>query len=152
MAKIPATETQTFEVNAPIERVYEAFVNPEIVKENFVGLESAEFVEKDEVRWHVKEKVDKGMRFKGDYTVKYEGNGKDRVWWRSTAGNIETNAEVTLTQLPNGVRVVYRETLTPDLPIPKLMAKIFKPLVAREVRKDLTRYAENVKRYLNEKS
>ena len=29
--------------------------------------------------------------------------------------------------------VTYQETLAPDLPIPNLMAKVFGPIVAREV-------------------
>ena len=148
MAKIEATEKQTFEVHAPLEAVYEAFSDPQIIKENFVGLERAEISEDGVARWILKEKVDVGLRFKGDYTVKYDGNGKDRITWRGLSGNIDTDAEVLLTQLDTSVRVEYRETITPDLPIPGLMAKVFKPIVAREVRKDLTKYVDNVKRYI----
>jgi uncharacterized membrane protein len=151
MAKIEATETQTFEVKAPLEAVYKAFSDLEIIKENFVGLERAEFSEGNVARWILKEKVDKGLRFKGDYTLKYDGNGKDRITWRSIAGNIDNDAEVVLTQVGSSVRVFYRETIAPDLPIPGLMARVFKPIVAREVRKDLVKYAESVKSYLARK-
>ncbi len=152
MPKIPATESQTFEVKAPMETVYATFADPEIVKENFVGLERAEMKGNGEVRWILEEKVDKGIRFRGDYTVRYEGNGKDRIRWHTLAGNIDSEAEVALTEIPSGVRVRYRETIAPDLPIPRLMAKIFRPIVAREVRKDLVKYVENVKRYLEHRT
>lgn len=152
MPKIPATEKQTFEVDVPIAEVYDAFVNTEVVKQNFVGLEDCELREDGEARWIVKEKADKGIRFKGDYTVKYEGNGKDHVTWRTTAGNVDTNAEVRLTETSSGVRVEYEETVAPDLPIPRLMAKVFKPIVAKEVRKDLKAYIDNVRRYLSTRS
>lgn len=148
MAQIEATETQTFEVKAPLKEVYAAFSDPEIIKQNFVGLEKAEVGEAGVVRWILKEKADKGIRFKGDYTVKYEGNGEDRVTWQSLEGNVGTRAEVLLTDLGSRVKIRYSETISPDLPIPKLMAKVFKPIVAREVRKDLTAYVDNVKRYL----
>ncbi len=148
MARIEATQTALFEVPASLEEAYSAFAEPEIVKSSIIGLDRYEILDNGDARWILKEKAEKGLRFRGDYTVRYGGNGADKVNWYTVAGNIDTRGEVVLTRLSSGVRIDYRETLAPDLPIPRLMAKVFKPIVAREVRKDIDAYIENVKRYL----
>ncbi len=150
MAYIDAAEEQTFVVTANMEDVYRTFADPEVIQRHIHDLESWSLDAQGNAHWIIKEKSEKGVRFKGDYTVRYQGNGTDHVTWNTVTGNIKTKGEARLTRLDVGVRVDYREEMAPDLPIPRLLATVFKPIVAREVRKGILDYLDSIKRSLNE--
>lgn len=150
MAKIEATESRKFKVRCALERAYASFADPEQIKRCFVDLERFELLSPNSARWVQREKAEKGVRFQADYSVVYEGNGRDQVSWKSIAGNLDTQGTVSLRELPGGeLEIDYRETLAPDLPIPKLAAMVFKPIVAREVRQGIANYLDRVERLLN---
>lgn len=149
MAKIEAKESRRFKVNASIEEAYELFSDPEKQAGLFNELERYELVDDETVRYVLEEQKEKGITFQGDYTVRYVGNGSDKVEWETLEGNIETEGVVRLEKVSDDVTEIdYNETLTPDLPIPRLMARVFKPIVSREVRKGIGEYLENVEREL----
>ena len=124
MAYIDAAEEQTFVVTANMEDVYRTFADPEVIQRHIHDLES--------------------------WSLDAQGNGTDHVTWNTVTGNIKTKGEARLTRLDVGVRVDYREEMAPDLPIPRLLATVFKPIVAREVRKGILDYLDSIKRSLNE--
>ena len=145
MTKIAATEERTLTVPAPIQEVYRFFSDPVLLREATVDVERFERIDEHRARWVLTEKVEKGVRFLADYTVEYQGNGSDRVSWRSVAGNLDVTGEAELRPLPvGGTEIHYRETVAPDLPIASLMAKLFKPIVARELRQDIGRFLTRV--------
>jgi uncharacterized membrane protein len=150
MAKIPATEERTFNVRAPLPDVYRFFSDPGLLREETGDVARFERLPGDQANrahWVLVEKVEKGIRYTADYTVEYQGNGADRVTWRTVEGNLDTEGEVLLRPLADGLTEIrFREVLAPDLPITNLMAKLFKPIVAREVRKDIGRFLERVER------
>jgi uncharacterized membrane protein len=74
MPRIAATEECTFCVKAPIQQVYNFFAEPAQLGELLDSVQTCELLGEGRVRWVLKEKVDKGIRFKGDYTVIYKGN------------------------------------------------------------------------------
>ena len=56
------------------------------------SVERCELLPGNRVRWVLQEKVDKGIRFKADYIVTYEGDGSEHVSWRSLRGTWGTTA------------------------------------------------------------
>jgi uncharacterized membrane protein len=150
MAKIEATETATFTVPSPIEQVRDFFFFPDKLRAAMTELERFELDGTHKVRWILKEKKEKGITFLGDYTVVYSSTSPELVTWQSVAGNIDVKGEVRLRKLTEtSTEVSYRETLAPDLPIPKLMAAVFKPIVAHNVKQSIGRFIEQIKRQLN---
>ncbi|QRN98868.1 hypothetical protein JRI60_07510 [Archangium violaceum] len=145
MTKIVATEERTLRVRSPLKDVYQFFNDPGLIKEETADVERFELLEGNRAHWILTEKVEKGIRYLADYTVEYHGNGTDHVTWRTIDGNLDTQGEVILRQLdaPN-TEIRFREMLAPDLPITNLMAKLFKPIVAREVRKDIGKFLDRV--------
>lgn len=153
MAKIEAKESRTFKVNAPIEEAYNLFADPEQQASLTSDLERYELVDDETVHYVLEEQKEKGITFQGDYTVRYTGNGTDEVEWKTLKGNIETKGRVKLRKISDDVTEIdYRESLTPDLPIPRLMAKVFKPIVAREVRKGIGEFLSSVEERLGGKA
>ncbi|HZN92573.1 MAG TPA: hypothetical protein VFB81_07700 [Myxococcales bacterium] len=145
MPKIAATEERTLRVRAPLKDVYQFFRDPGLLKEETADVERFERLEGDRAHWLLVEKVEKGLRYQASYTVEYHGNGSDHVTWRTTEGNLDSEGEVFLRQVDaSSTEIKYRETVAPDLPITNLTAKIFKPIVAREVRKDIGKFLDRV--------
>lgn len=133
-------------VRAPVSTVYEFFRDPASVRELSADVESFERIDQDRARWVLTEKVEKGVRFHADYTVEYRGEAEQRVVWCTTAGNMDIDGEVTLRAIePQCTEILYRETVGPDLPITKLTALLFKPIVARELRQDIRHFLDRVR-------
>ena len=147
MTKIAATEERTLKVKSPLKDVYQFFNDPGLLKEETADVERFERLEGNRARWVLTEKVEKGIRYMADYTVEYHGNGSDQVTWHTIEGNLDTQGEVFLRRVDeSNTEIRYREVLAPDLPITSLMAKLFKPIVAREVRKDIGKFLDRVER------
>ncbi|HEX2573590.1 MAG TPA: SRPBCC family protein [Polyangia bacterium] len=152
MAKIAATEERTLIVSAPLEEVYRFFSSPALLREETPGVERFELLGPGKARWVLVEKAEKGIRFQADFTVEYVAQAGDRVTWRTVAtegagGNLDTIGEVLLRRLDDDrTEIHYRETLAPDLPITPILAALFRPIVAREVRADIGRFLDRVVR------
>lgn len=145
MTMISATEERTLTVRAPVSEVHAFFCDPALLREVTADVESFEQIDKQRARFVLVEKVEKGVHFRADYTVEYESQGQDRVTWRSVAGNMTVEGEVKLRAIDSAsTEIQYRETVAPDLPITKLTAMLFKPIVARELRQDIAKFLERV--------
>lgn len=145
MTKIAATVERTLRVKGPMEAVYRFFADPGQLREAIVDVERFSRLERNQARWVLTEKAEKGIRYTADYTVEYTGNGNDRVTWQSVAGNLDTQGEVVLRQTGEAeTEIQFRNTIAPDLPIGSLLAAVFKPIVAREVRQDIGKFLDRV--------
>ena len=146
MAKIKATEERTLSVAAAMADVYQFFASPARIRELTPDVEQFEMADEHTAHWVFVEKVEKGVRYGPEYTAVYTGNGTDKVEWCSQGeGNMEVDGVVTLRELgPGQTEFHYRETVIPDLPISKLTAIIFKPIVARELRQDIGKFLDRV--------
>ncbi len=134
MAWIEGTEEQTFVVNAPYEQVIEFFSDPAIFSDCLTEVETAEEIEPYVWRWVLEEKSEKGITYQADYTVEYERKD-DHVEWHTREGNMRSEGICRCKELGEArTEVFYRETIATDLPIPRLLAKVFSPIVAREIR------------------
>jgi len=132
MAWVDGEERRVFVVNAPYTEVVSFFCDPARFKDARTDTVRAEEVEPGVWRWTLKEKAEKGIKFQGDYTVKYTRTG-DSLRWETLSGNRRSSGTTTLRDLNGKTEVTYQENLATDLPIPGLMAKVFKPIVGREI-------------------
>ncbi len=134
MAWIEGTEARKFKVDAPIDVVADFFCDPAQFQEAFGEMESCEELEDGVWKWTLVEKAEKGITFQGTYTVDYRRDGNTCEWTTRPGSNSKSTGRVVCTARGDKTEVDYTETLSFDLPIPKLAAKIFKPIVAREIR------------------
>lgn len=146
MVRIASTGEWTVRVQAPIQHVYEFFSEPTQVRELLDGVDALVVLGDGRVRWVLKEKTEKGIRFQGDYTVMYQGNSVDHVHWHGVAGNMGNEGDVWLTTTADGATEIrYREMVEPDLPVSSIMARLMRPLVERELRAELGTFLTRVK-------
>ena len=148
MAWIEGREERTFIVNAPYDEVVAYFSDPNRFMDANTDVEQIEPLGDGVFKFSLKEKAEKGVRFKGVYDVKYTRQG-DEVSWETVSGNTRTQGSTTFRDLGQGkVEVTYKETLSPDLPIPALMAKVFQPIVSREVARGIGTFLDKSKALL----
>lgn len=145
MAKIATTEERTRIISGSLEDLYRFFCDPALIREETADV--ARFEPLGEGRGHfvLVERGGMGGRFQADYTIEYTGNRSDCVTWRTLGGNLDTTGEILLRRIDDrSIEVRYRETLALDLPIWSFVARLLKPLVARELRSDIDRFLGRV--------
>lgn len=150
MAWIEAKHERTLEVDAPLDEVAEFFSDPSQIRHCMGDLDVGEEIDEQTWRWNMKEIGARNITFKGVHQVRYERDG-DQVRWKSEGeGNMRTEGVARFSALDGeSTRVEYEETMASDLPIPRLAAKVFRPIVAREVRRGIDEYLNNAVEYIN---
>lgn len=145
MAWIPGTHEETLTIDADYETVRDFFCDPATFQAAFTQLKSAEEIEPDVWRWVLEEKVEKGIKFKADYTVRYERDD-NVLTWETIDGNMRSSGRAEVLERDGGAEVRYSETIETELPVPRLMVKVFKPIVQREVDKGVADYLHHARR------
>lgn len=149
MAWVSGSAKRTFEIRAPMAQVYEFLTTPDQIVEALEDLERREMFDPSTARFIYKARTEKGVTFQGDCTVRYSGNGTDRVKWEPHGDGpcslTCTGSAVLREGGPGVTEVTYEENSSTDLPIPKLLARVFRPILAREVKKDVYAYLDRVK-------
>ncbi len=145
MAWVEGVVERTFVVNAPLEKVSSFFCDPAEFQAAFGSMEKSEEIEEGVWHWTLEKKSEKGITFQGIYKVKYTRDG-DSVRWETLEGNVRSNGSTQCRSLGGDrTEVVYNETMQTDLPIPRLAAKVFKPIVCREVRAGIGDFLDRAK-------
>jgi uncharacterized membrane protein len=145
VVRIAATEERVLAVQASPATVYAFFSSPQELSRSMASVERCELLPGNTVRWVLEEKVDKGIRFQADYVVAYESDGAEHVLWRSVEGNMRNDGDVWIKPLAGGgTEIRYRESVEPELPITPLLATLIRPLVARELRGEISAFLERV--------
>jgi hypothetical protein len=90
------------------------------------------------------------------YTARYEGNGIDQIAFESTGAkgdNTDVNGLIRLQPSgPEATRIMLRQMIAPDTPIPRLLQGLIRSFVEREAAEGAQSYLANVKRALEQKS
>ncbi len=153
MAFIEGAQSRTFVVSASPERVLTYFSDPEQFRDANAEVESLVESAPGTWRFTLKAKSEKGITFQGVYDVRYSREEQGVVRWETVCGNMRTSGLVRARALSEAeTEVVYEETMAPDLPIPALLARVFKPIVAREVQQGINTFLDRSSALLNAKA
>ena len=150
MTWISGTERQTLEIQAPLAATYAFFSTPALRGKALQDMKKQEVIDETTERWHLQTKKAKGVSLDPVYTIQFSGNGRDSVKW-DTIGEGTTRSKGTALLKPMGperTRVEYKEDIESDIPIPKIMARVFRPIVAHEIRKGVRSFLKNAKSIL----
>ncbi len=152
MAWIEGKLERTFVINAPFEDVLAFFSNPDAFKEAFVGLEECEEVGDGVWRWLLEKKTDKGVTFQPSYQVKYTTISETEREWEPVEGNMRSTGRVVFKDLSGKTQLEYSETMSADLPIPRLAAKVFGKIVGKEVAAGVGEFLDRAKNLLESRA
>jgi carbon monoxide dehydrogenase subunit G len=146
MPKFTGTEDKVLTINAPLDVVVGVMAKPDVFVACLGDLDKHEKIDDTTFRWILIEKNEKGVRFSGDYTVKYDFNGADLLKWTTVSnGNMSSEGEAHFTAQGNSTKVAYRETIVCDMEVNRLLAKVIKPIVSREIAKGVSGYLDRCK-------
>ena len=149
MAWVQGELERTFTVAAPADEVRDYFRDPAKFKRAFGQMEDSSQIDDQTWAWTLQEKSEKGIKFQGKYSVRYEDT-EDGVRWSSLdGGNMRSEGSARVESIDDqSARVIYAERLATDLPIPKLAAKVFGPIVGREVSRGIGDFLDRSKEIL----
>jgi hypothetical protein len=88
------------------------------------------------------------------YTARYQGNGKDRITFEGTNAkddNTEVSGSIRLQTSGESTKIVLKQLLAPDTPVPRLLQGFLKSYVVQEAADAVKQYLVNVKKTLEEK-
>lgn len=150
MPKFKGSKHEVFIVRADIQRVVDTMSDPEVFSQFVDDLETLERVEPDTFRWSLKEISDAGIRFKGDYTTRYERDGNKTVRWKTVKSvNMTSTGEAHFAEMSGGgTRVDYTETIETEIAINRLLGRLVKPIVDRQIARGVSEYLKRVKTHL----
>lgn len=147
MPRFAGTESRVFTIRAPFDKVVGTMTEPDKFRAYFLDLVRFEKVNDTTWRWVLEEKNEKGVRFQGDYTVKYSWDGKRELTWETVnPGNMTSVGRATFVKEgETATRVDYTETIECDMDVNRILAVVIKPIVNREIAKGVGGYLDAVK-------
>ena len=149
MPKFTGTQSRVFKVKASPEKAQEVMGDPEQFRPFLPDVETLEQVGDDTWRYTLYEKNEKGVRFKGEYTVQYTREDGELTWTTTSHGNMASEGRATFRAAGGGTEINYTETITTDMKVNRLLAKIIKPIVDREIAKGVGGYLDRVQDHLD---
>ncbi len=148
MPKFKGSSERSFTIRADIERVVQTMTDPQSFSGLVGDLETIERLGDDLWRWRLREISEKGVHFKADYTIQYARSGERFSWRTVGTGNMTSEGSATFTRQGSATRVDYTETIECDMDVNRLLAKVIKPIVDRQIARGVNGYLDRVKEHL----
>ena len=122
---------------------------PERLRPYLDDVERGQKIDERTYRWIRKEVQEKGVRFKGDYTVRYELEGDHKVTWSTLSGNMKSYGSAQFVAVGDAATEVrYCETIECEMQVNRILAVALRPLVQRRIRNGVSEYLGRVKQGL----
>lgn len=145
MAKFPTEVERSVTVRVPQVQAYKYLWDVVGSSRCIPGIASCKQVADDTYHFLYAERSTGPVSLVVRYTARYEGNGKDKITFEGTgAKGDNTDVRGVIRLQPSGAattRIVLRQTLAPDTPVPRLLQGLIRSFVEREA-------ADAVKQYL----
>jgi carbon monoxide dehydrogenase subunit G len=152
MAKFPTDIERSVTVKAPLAPVYEFLWDVVGSSRCIPGIANCTAAGTDTFRFVYEPRSTGPVSLTVQYTSQYQGNGKDSIQFKGTgATGDNTDVEGSIRLEPAGAdstRIVIRQMLAPDTPVPRLLQGVVRPIVEREAAAGVESYLDNVKRAL----
>jgi carbon monoxide dehydrogenase subunit G len=154
MAKFSTEVERSVTVHVPLAQAYKFFWDVVGSSACIPGLDKCKKVGKDTYEFVYEPRSTGPVTMVARYTAKYQGNGKDAISFASVAGkadNTDVNGEIRLQASgKDATKVVLKQTLAPDTPVPRLLQGLIRSFVDKEASDSVKQYLANVKSTLEE--
>ena len=148
MPTFSATDQRTITIRAPRDQVAQALGNPARVREHLADeLDSGELVDPTTIHYVRKLVEEKGVRFRGDYVVRY-AIGDAGVTWASIGdgANMRSRGEAKLFAVGDGTtRVEFTQSIECDMEVNRLLAVVLRPIVEHKLKASIGGFLTKVK-------
>ena len=148
MAKFPSEVEETVVVPATPARTYEFLWD--VLGSSFCipGIDRCEAAGDDTYRFIYKSRSTGPVSMVVQYTARYEGNGTDRITFESFGAegdNTDVRGTIRLEPYGPGTRVVMKQMISPDTPVPRLLQSLIRSFVEAETATAVREYLANVR-------
>jgi carbon monoxide dehydrogenase subunit G len=152
MAKFPTEVERSVTVKAPIDKAYAYLWDVVGSSACIPGIDKCKRVGKDTYHFLYAKRSTGPVSMVVQYTARYVGNGKDTITFEGTSAahdNTDVAGLIRLQQAgPASTRIMLRQTLAPDTPVPRLLQGLIRSFVESEASDAVKQYLANVKRAL----
>lgn len=148
MPKFSGEYRETVTVNAPIDVAKAHFADLETIAQNYGDLQRHEIHDASEITFTLVPKSEKGVTFHGEYRARYEFDRDDRLTWKTvkTRNMWSTGSATFAAAGANRTRVTFVQHIETEMQVNRLLAKMIKPIVAREITKGAKDYLARMAR------
>lgn len=156
MAKFPTEVERSITVKVPLAQAYDYLWDVVGSSACIPSIDSCKRVGPDTYRFLFEERSTGPVKMTVQYTARYEGNGKDRIEFEGTSAhgdNTDVSGVIRLQASgPDSTRIVLRQTLAPDTPVPRLLQGLIRSFVESEAADAVKQYLANIKRSLEQRA
>ncbi len=148
MPKFTGEYRETVTVNAPIDKVRQHFGDLPTIAANYGDLQGHEIHDEAEITFTLIPKSEKGVTFNGEYRARYEFKGENRLTWRTVdTKNMWSTGSATFSEAGGErTRVEFVQKIETEMQVNRLLAKVIKPVVSREITKGAKEYLARMAR------
>ena len=145
MPEFTGERERTIRIHRPLAEVFQKFIDLELRVRCMPDLERYEKIDEQTYRWIMKEENNKGVRFRPDYTVRYENNGKDEFTWKTLEGNPRSHGRGVCKAInDNETEVKYFESITAEIAVNRLLAPFIRGLVSNKIASGVDHFLEQL--------
>lgn len=141
MATFDGNLKQTFSTSLSADAARARFLDREHIVGTTLKLERHDFPGEGQVHFVLEKQVQGPYSFQPDYVVEYVADG-DAVRWKTLRGNLQNEGRATFRSTGSGCDVTVDQTITVELPIPRLAVRVVRPVVDRMMRPDMRAWIE----------
>ena len=150
MPEFQGSYEETFTLNISLEAAKEYYGGLDNIIANYPNLEKGEKVDDKTLRFHLKPRSAMGNEFRGEYSCEYNFTSDTHLEWHSVgSGNIKAKGSIDFKELAEKkTQLTYRQNLTLDMPVNRLLAKAIGPIVKSNITNGIKEYLELMRKSL----
>lgn len=142
MPRFKAQYDERFEVNLPATAAAAHFGDVDQIARCYPNIDSHRRIDDETLFIQLMPQSEKGFRFHGSHTCRWQRVGTDRVRWTTTeSDDTWTSGELHCVDIGGGrSRVTYSESFELEMEANKLLAKLARVVVERNIRVGIRDY------------
>jgi carbon monoxide dehydrogenase subunit G len=153
MAKYTGDYTETFTVNAPIDKAKAHFSDLDNIAKCYGDVKSAKKLAKPgTMKLTLNPKTEIGVTFNGEHTCTWRFTDENTLEWESNGkGNIVSKGNAVFA--PSGkkkTKITYTESMELDMEVAFLLRALIGPIVSKQIREGTKDYLERMRDLLSE--
>ncbi len=150
MARFAGEYEESFTVDVEPEVAKKHFGNPEQIAHNHGDLERWEDQGDGKIHYVLKPKSEKGVTFNGVYTAQYGFASDDLFEWKTIgSGNVWSSGSIRFAAAGAGkARLVYKARMECEMQVNRILAKMIKGIVSREISKGSKAFLDRMRNAL----
>jgi carbon monoxide dehydrogenase subunit G len=152
VAKFPTTVERSVVVRVPVTLAYQYLSDVARSAGCIPSIARCERVGEDTWHFASKERSVGPITMSVCYTARYQGNGKDRIVFRSVGAEGDS-ADIDGTFILRALgedttRIELRQMIAPETPVPRLLQGVIRSFVEREAAGEIEQFLDGVRRAL----